>query len=80
MTNIGTYEERINDFNWSVSEAELGYKKGDIINIGEYCSDRICRMGKADKLALIWEGHTGSIKKYTFDDMRVLTNGIARLI
>ncbi len=80
MYNIGTYEERVRDFNWSVSEAELGYKKGDIINIGEYCSDRICRMGKADKLALIWEGHTGNIKKYTFDDMRVLTNGIAQYL
>jgi acetyl-CoA synthetase len=77
MYNIGTYEERVNDFNWGVSEEELGYKDGDILNIGEYCSDRICRMGKADKLALIWEGHSGNIKKYTFDDIRVLTNMIA---
>lgn len=80
MYNIGTYEERVKDFNWSISETELGYKKGDVINIGEYCSDRICRMGMADKPALIWEGHGGQIKRYTFNDMRVLTNTIAQYL
>lgn len=80
MYNIGSYEERLKDFNWGVSEAELGYQKGNVINIGEYCSDRICRMGKSDKLALIWEGHSGEIKKYTFNDMRVLTNTIAHYL
>ncbi|MCU0289437.1 MAG: acetate--CoA ligase [Acidobacteria bacterium] len=80
MYNIGSYDERLKDFNWGVSEAELGYQKGNVINIGEYCSDRICRMGKADKLALVWEGHNGEIKKYTFNDMRVLTNTIAHFL
>ena len=35
MHNIGSYEEQVNTFNWGVSEAELGYKQGDIINIGK---------------------------------------------
>lgn len=77
MSNIGSYEERIKDFDWSVAEKELGYKKGDPINIGWYCSDRICRMGFGDKLALIWEDYQGNVKKYTFDEMRVATNAIA---
>ncbi len=80
MYNIGSYEERLKDFNWGISEAKLGYRQGDNINIGEYCSDRICRLGKADKLALVWEGHSGEIKKYTFNDMRVLTNTIAHFL
>lgn len=80
MSNIGNYDERLKDFKWEISEKELGYKKGDAINIGEYCSDRICRLGKGEKLALIWEGHTGEIKKYTFDRMRVLTNTIAHFL
>lgn len=80
MYNIGTYEERVKDFDWGISEKELGYKDGDVINIGEYCSDRICRMGKADKTALIWEGHGGTVKTYTFDDMRLLTNTIAQYL
>lgn len=80
MANIGSYEDQIANFKWAVSEKELGYKTGDIINIGEYCTDRICRMGKKDKPALIWDQHTGEQRRYTFDDMRVLTNTIAQLL
>lgn len=75
--NMKSYEEEYKNFSWEISTRELGYNDGDVINIGEYCSDRICRMGKANKLALIWEGYDGEEKKYTFDDMRMLTNTIA---
>ena len=44
MSNIGSFEERIKNFDWKISEEELGYKPGDVINIGWYCSDRICQM------------------------------------
>jgi acetyl-CoA synthetase len=71
------YEEEYANFSWDISRNELGYKEGDIINIGEYCTDRICRQGKGDKLALIWEGHSGEEKRYTFNDLRQLTNSIA---
>jgi hypothetical protein len=59
MSNIGSYEQRLKDFDWSISEKELGYKKGDNINIGWYCTDRICQMGNGDKLALIHQDHLG---------------------
>ncbi|RPH95705.1 acetate--CoA ligase [candidate division KSB1 bacterium] len=77
MSHIGSYENRIKDFNWSLSEQELGYKAGDKINIGWYCSDRICKLGKAGKKALIWEDFQGNVKEYTYDDIRVLSNTIA---
>jgi len=80
MTNMRSYEEEIKDFQWSISEKELGYKAGDTINIGAYCSDRICAQGQGGKLALIWEGHAGEVKKYTFNDMRLLTNTIAQYL
>ncbi len=75
--NMKSYEDEYKNFSWQISRNELGYKDGDIINIAEYCTDRICRMGKAKKLALIWEGFDGEEKRYTFDDMRMLTNTIA---
>ena len=78
--NMKPYEEEVKEFSWDISKKELNYKDGDIINIGEYCTDRICSMGKARKLALIWEGHSGEVKKYTFDDMRILTNTIAKYL
>ncbi len=76
MHNIGSYDERLNNFDWSISEQELGYKHGDVINIGWYCSDRICNMGKGDKLALKWEGLGGKEKNYTYNDIRQLSNTI----
>ena len=74
MSNIGSYDDKIKNFNWSISEQELDYKKGNIINIGWYCSDRICQMGKANKLALIWEGFGGKEKSFTFNDIRLASN------
>ncbi|MBI5245498.1 MAG: acetate--CoA ligase [Elusimicrobia bacterium] len=75
-SNIGSYEERLKGFDWSIAETELGYKKGDDINIGWYCSDRICRMGSGAKTALIWEGMSGE-KRYTFDELRRAANAVA---
>jgi len=72
-----SYEEERNTFSWNIAEKELGYKKGDVINIGEYCTDRICRLGKGDKLGFVWEGHAGDVKEFTFNDMRIYTNTIA---
>ncbi len=78
--NIPPYEEIYNNFSWDIARKELDYKEGGLINIGEYCTDRICRMGKSEKTALIWEGYTGEEKRYTFNDMRVLTNTIAKFL
>ena len=80
MSNIGSYDERMKNFDWSVSEKELDYKDGDMINIGWYCSDRICKMGKADKLALIWEGLGGVEKRYTFNDVRIRSNVVGHFL
>ena len=65
MSNIGSYENRLKGFEWSLSEKELGYKAGDIINIGWYCSDRICKLSMGDKPALLWEDNAGNEKGCT---------------
>jgi len=81
MSNIGSYDERVKNFSWSLAEKELEYKKGDVINIGWYCSDRICDKGLADKTALIWEGRTQeNLKKFTFNDIRLHSNTIGAFL
>jgi acetyl-CoA synthetase len=80
MSNIGSYEERLKEFDWALSEGELDYTDGDVINIGWYCTDRICEQGLAGKTAFIWENAAGDERSYTFDDMRVLTNTIAKYL
>ena len=76
MSHFGTYDEVAKDFDWSISEKELDYKKGGELNIGWYCSDRICHLGKADKPALIWENSAGLEKRYTYNDVRLASNTI----
>ncbi|MBT3243021.1 MAG: acetate--CoA ligase [Bacteroidetes bacterium] len=81
MSNIGSYDERVKNFKWSLAEQELEYKDGDVINIGWYCSDRICEKGLANKTALIWEGRSPeNLKKYTFNDLRLKSNTIGAFL
>lgn len=80
MTNIGSYEDRCKNFDWIQAREFLSYKEGDFLNIGYYCSDRICNQGKKDKLALIWEGSDGTVKRYTFNDLRLVTNTYAQYL
>ena len=78
MSNIGSYEERLKNFDWSVAKNELDYKDGDEINIGWYCSDKICQQGNSNKIALYYEGFGGHEKSYTFNDIRLASNTIGR--
>ena len=80
MSNIGHYEERIIDFNWALAENELEYKSGDIINIGWYCSDRICLKGDGEKIALNYEDFGGTERKFTFNDIRLASNTIGKFL
>ena len=80
MAHIGSYEDRVKNFNWEIAEKELEYQPGNVINIGWYCSDRICLMGKADKPALIWEGLGGKEKTFTYNDIRINSNTIGQFL
>jgi acetyl-CoA synthetase len=83
MTTVAThatYEELRAGFSWADAERALGWTPGDPINIGWFCSDRICDLGHAQKRALIWEDFAGHARTYTFDDLRVLSNTVARYL
>jgi acetyl-CoA synthetase len=62
---------------WETAERELGYRRGGPINIGWYCSDRLCELGLSATPALLWEDHQGNERTYTYDDLRVKTNTFA---
>jgi len=80
MSNIGSYEARFRDFDWKMAAEELGYGKDGNFNIGYFCSDRICELGSGEKPALIWEGFTGEVKRYTFNDLRNCSNSFATML
>ncbi len=62
---------------WEAAERELGYRRGGPINIGWYCSDRLCELGLSGTPALLWEDHQGRERTYTYDDLRLKTNTFA---
>ena len=78
MSNVGSYEERYRGFDWKMAEEDLGYGRGGIYNLAYYCSDRHCESGLGGKLALIWEGFSGEVKRFTYDDIRMYSNGFAQ--
>jgi acetyl-CoA synthetase len=80
LSDSGTYEERTENFDWSLSEKELEYRPGDIINIGWYCSERICLKGNGDKIALCYEGFEGIAKRFTFNEVRLASNTIGTFL
>jgi acetyl-CoA synthetase len=80
MSNFGNYDERFNNFEWSLAEKELGYKPGEVINIGWYCSDRICQKGESDNIALIYNAFGGVERKYSFNDVRLASNTIGTFL
>jgi acetyl-CoA synthetase len=65
---------------WAVGERELGIAQGGPRNIGWLCSDRICRLGRGQHLALLWEGIRGETRRFTYDDLRCGSNTIAAFL
>jgi acetyl-CoA synthetase len=80
MAMFGSYENRVKDFRWAIAEQELEHKPGDVINIGWYCSDRLCQKGLGDKLALVWDGMGGQERRYTYHDVRRASNTIGAFL
>ena len=77
MSNIGSYEERAKTYDLKQVKKELGYKEGQSLNIGWMCTDRICKLGLADKTALIWESTDGHVRRFSYNDIRLLSNAFA---
>ena len=65
---------------WAESERELGLDHDGPVNIGVLCTDRICALGRAGATALVWEDHHGSVRRFTYDDLRVHSNAIGSFL
>lgn len=76
--NIGDVEKWRPSFTWDQARDVLKWPH-DKFNIGWYCTDRICELGKGGKTALIWENNDGTdVRRYTFDEMRKIANAYAK--
>ena len=80
MSAVPPSYELVASLDWNLAEKELGYRPGDPINIGWMCSDRICQLGLGNKVALLWEDYQGNKKRFTYDDLRILSNTITQFL
>lgn len=80
MSNIGSYEQRLEGFDWELAKDVLSWKESELLNIGAICSDRVCANGKAEKPALIWENSKGDRRTYTFGDLSKHSNAFAAFL
>jgi acetyl-CoA synthetase len=72
-----SYDDRVRGFDWTIAHRELDWAPGHALNIGWYCSDRICLEGHGGRRALVWEDFQGRARTYSFDDLRRRSNALA---
>jgi acetyl-CoA synthetase len=81
MSNIGSYDERRNDFDWGQAREELAYDDAPTKNIAYFLAERNCERGLGDKVALIWENAAGDATvRFTFEQLRLYGNAYARFL
>jgi len=79
--NMADYAQTYEDFSWEKAEAELVYNFDDgKSNIAYNCVDRHADGDKKDKTALIYDGADGTKEKYSFSDLKSLTNQFANVL
>jgi len=78
--NLGDYDATIRDFSWKPIEKEIEFFKGRKINIAHNAIDRHAKGWRKNKVALYWEGPEGEEEKYTFQDLKNLSNKFANVL
>ena len=67
-------------FDWESIETELGIKHNSDFNLGYLAIDRHAASNKKDKLALLWVGKEGEEERYTFKELKSLTDKFANVL
>jgi acetyl-CoA synthetase len=65
------YEKEASNWRWNIPE---------YYNIGYDCVDKHAEGKNKDKIALLWENEKGDTKKYTFSDMKKLSNKFGNIL
>lgn len=65
------YEREYKNWKWNIPED---------YNIGYDCVDKHTETNKKNKVALYWEDASGNTKKFTFNDMKILSNKFGNIL
>lgn len=78
--NLLDYEKAFHSFGWKEVEKEIHWFPGKKINAADIAIDQNALNFRKNKIALYWEGEKGEKKKYTFEEMAILSNQFANYL
>ena len=78
--NLFDYDDSVSNFSWQEMQKELNGLPNGGLNLAYEAIDRHVDGGKGSKVAMYWEGTGGEEEKYTFSDMKGLTNKFANVL
>ncbi|MFH1018118.1 MAG: acetate--CoA ligase [Pseudomonadota bacterium] len=74
------YEKLCRELTWDAAKKDLNWTEGKPINIAYVCTDRNVELGRGEKQAFLHENHEGKVRRYTYNDLKQLTNGWAHFL
>ena len=77
--NLANYDALKRSFEWKYARKELDWF-GDKINAAYNAVDRHAHTWRKNKIALYWEDEEGNQKKYTFEELSVLSNKVGNIL
>ncbi|HSW48465.1 MAG TPA: acetate--CoA ligase [Candidatus Saccharimonadales bacterium] len=81
VPNVADYEAVYKNFTWDKAEKEeIEFFSDGTLNIAYNCIDRHAKGARKDKAALLFEGAKGEKEKYTFSDLKTLTDKFANVL
>lgn len=78
--NLESYEKTYREFRWSDVHKEISWFENGKLNAAYNAIDRHAETWRDNKVALYWEGKNGESRKYTFLDMKNLSNRFANVL
>lgn len=79
VNNLIDYEKIYKEFSWEYFKKEVGIDDSRV-NIAYEAIDRHAQTWRKNKVALYWEGPDGTCQKYTFLEMKKLTDKCANML
>src|SRR3989344_2178780 len=79
LPSLEDYEEAHRLFSWRQAKTELSWF-GDKLNAAYNAVDRHTQTWRKNKVALYWEDEEGNQKKYTFEELSVLSNKLGNIL
>lgn len=77
--NLENYEEAVDTFTWKDARPYVDWVDGGL-NAAYNAVDRHVQTWRKNKVALFWEDEAGVEKKYTFEDISLLSNKVGNIL